>query len=185
MRVVKSFSDVNIALRELFDFKDKLTAKSVDWSGRQLKNVGAGTDPTDAVIVSQLGVITQSASTPTKVQPYTIMFSKDSALIDLNTSPAFIIGLGKEGIPTQVWINAQTPPSGGPLTCNPTFNGVPILANPIEFDPDSTAPVFSSTFIDPVPVFGSQGLVLPGIITANNAALFSMGIVVRLIQRNS
>lgn len=183
MRVVKSFQDVNIALRELYDFKERFDAKIIDFKGRRIANVGAGVQPTDVAILSQLPTITAAAEQKVKDQIYTIMFSKDSALTDLNLAPAFTIGTGKEGIPIEVWINAETPPSPGNLICNPTFNGIPILSLPIEFAPTDTSPIFSSSFVDPVPVFGAQGKVLPGIITANNAALFSMGIVMKVIQR--
>lgn len=183
MRVVKSFSDVNAALRELYDFRDKFSAKTVDWGGRRLANVGKATDINDAVILSQLPTITTFAEQKVKDQIYTIAFSKDSVLTDLNLAPAFTIGKGKEGIPIEVWINCETAPVGGPCICNPTFNGITILQNPIQFPTDATGPVFSSGFVDPVPIFGSQGKVLPGIITANGAALFSMGVVVKTVQR--
>ena len=184
MRTVKTFSDVNIALRELYDFKDQFTAKVVDFKGRRIANIGNATQPTDAANLSQIPVIAPVITPTAAAQIFTINFSKDSALVDLNTSPAFVIGSGKQGIPIEVWVVVGVAPSGGAFTCNPTFNGLTILKNPISIPSGSTDPVFSSTFVDPVPVFSLAGAVLPGIITANNAALFSMGIVVKTVAVN-
>lgn len=183
MRNVKNFSDVNIVIKELLDFKEKFTAKTIDFGGRRLANVGKAVEQTDAVIFSQLPTIQAAAEEKVKDQVYTILFSKDAALTDLNLSPAYTVGKGKEGIPMEVWINAETPPSDGNLICNPTYNGIPILKNPIEFSPSDIDSIFSSDFVDPVPVFGSRGKILPGVITANGAALFSLGIVVKKVLR--
>ncbi len=54
MRVVKDIHDVQIVLNELLDWKNLLETKSNDMHGLQIKNVGAATADSDAVILTQV-----------------------------------------------------------------------------------------------------------------------------------
>lgn len=49
MRNVRNINDVNVALRELYDFYDMFQRSSVNLSGKRFTNVGKHVDPTDFV----------------------------------------------------------------------------------------------------------------------------------------
>lgn len=69
MRSIKSFQDVQTAFNSIDTFVSKWTSQVWNLSGRQIKNGGAATDPTDFVILKQLQA------------------SAESSKIDLNTLP--------------------------------------------------------------------------------------------------
>ena len=55
MRIVKSFEDVQIVLRDLLDWKSLLSTKDWDFRKLRIKNASPAVDPNDYVTLSQLG----------------------------------------------------------------------------------------------------------------------------------
>jgi hypothetical protein len=55
VRIVKSFEDVQIVLRELLDWKSFLSTKDWDFKKLRIKNASPAVDPNDYVTLSQLG----------------------------------------------------------------------------------------------------------------------------------
>ena len=55
MRIVKSFEDVQIVLRDLLDWKSLLSTKDWDFKKLRIKNASPAVDPNDYVTLSQLG----------------------------------------------------------------------------------------------------------------------------------
>ena len=67
MRRVNSLQDVQIVVNTLLDDKSKRDNSAGNGKGRQIKNVGAGTEPDDVVTVAQLHAATVSAPPPPTV----------------------------------------------------------------------------------------------------------------------
>lgn len=62
MRRVNSLQDVQIVVNTLLDDKSRRDNSAGNGKGRQIKNVGAGTEPDDVVTVAQLHAATQVAA---------------------------------------------------------------------------------------------------------------------------
>ena len=54
MRIVKSFEDVQVVLREILDWKSLLSTKDWDFKKLRIKNASPAVDPNDYVILDQL-----------------------------------------------------------------------------------------------------------------------------------
>jgi len=60
MRTIKDIKDAEYALRELFDFRDKIEGKVWDLHKRQIKNVGPSSDDYDTVVRRELQIAIHS-----------------------------------------------------------------------------------------------------------------------------
>lgn len=184
MRVVKTIPDVQKALNELFSFKDQITSKALDLTGRQIKNGASATDPTDFVIKSDLPVATTSNGVVR--YEYTIVFSKDNPTDD-DFSPPFLIGLDRDGLPCEIWLSALGFPNSGNLAIDVLIDredglgGISVLP-PTEYltiKNSGTQSVWTSKFVEQYPKLPLRAKLYVHIITAGGAEFVSVGVIVR------
>lgn len=177
MRQVRSIPDIQIALNELFAFKDKLTTKAWDQSGLRITNIGAGTNPNDAARMDQLPNL---PTTSKVVLPnYTIVFESPATItVGASIAPPYVVGTGKSGKPTQVWLWGTKLPTTGPCAINVNVNGAPLLVDNLVLNPSDTTPVTSSTFNTPLKHLGLLDVVTILVASTGGAGLISIGIVV-------
>lgn len=188
MRQVKSLADVQLALNELYSFKDSLTVRDFNLGGRRVVGAGPGRKAGEYATFEQIPTI-ETPTTIHKDQFYAIVWERDSTLTTGQLIPPYVFGYGREGIPHQVWVQALTPPSGGPLSINIQYTAIDtqtdldtdtiILDDDLELSDGQTRRVFSSTFITSVPKFQRLAWVRPLIISANASAFVSIGLVVK------
>lgn len=191
MRPIKTLSDAELVLRDLTNWKSRMTTQDLDMGGRRIVNVGAARSSTDVPSLSQIPPPTKIESQRRRELFYTFVYATDAAVSVDQVIPAFIIGNGREGIPHQVWVMARVPPSGGPLSINLNIRTIDIDDNdvdtallPIDLDfPDGgVRKVYTSTFTDPAPVLGNLIECWPTISAANGAECVSIGVVVKVIK---
>ena len=177
MRQVNNFKDVQSALNELFSFKDKFTTKDWDNSGLRITNAGAGVNPNDYATMAQLPTIPATATSP--AINYTIVFeSPSNVVVGASISPPYVVGNGRAGMPTQVWLWGTQLPTTGPLSINVNVNGNPLLVNNLTLNVGDSAPAVSSIFNTPLKKLGLLDVVTPLVASAGGAGLISIGIVV-------
>lgn len=198
MRIVRSLEDVQKILKDILDWKDKISTK--DWDFHQLKitNATDGTAPRDYVTLEQLEASKTTNDDINKLirsgrpdQNYTIVFSKDGVVVTGENSPPYIVGTGREGQPIQVWVAAEVAPTSANLTVNVQVtytnpgddaqNSFNLLLVDLVLPIGQTLRVFTSTFITPLPSFGHGVKVTKVITSGGNAAYVSIGVVVQRI----
>jgi len=177
MRAVKTIADVQTVLRSLLNDQSNTKTKALNRNGLQIKNMGPGTAPTDAVTLSQLQAAIPAVTQAN--QDYTIIFSNSGTANDGDIFADYIVGQDRVGQPTAVWIRAQKAPTTGILQVHLTFNGNPILNTDIQLPSGQTGPVFSSNIVSPFPKFGYQSVIGGTVIHGNSAQIVSIGICVR------
>jgi hypothetical protein len=169
-------SDVQIVLRELLDWKTRIDTKDWDFHGLRIRNAGDGTSPKDYVTLEQLTTATPEVTQPE--QFHTITWTRD-VLIAGQVLPGFVVGKGREGIPHELWLYAQTAPATGPLTIQFVVGGVNLLTTSLSLPSGAQGPVFSTLFIAPVPKLFQHTVVFPTVSAVNGAAIISIGLVVQ------
>lgn len=195
MRIVKSLSDVQTVLNQLLDWQTQIQTKNQDFHQLKITNAADGTDPRDYVTLEQLTQSTTTTNDITKViqanqqdEFYTIVFSKDGTVVTGEASPAFIVGNGRAGSPTQAWVSCEEAPTSDVLSINfqitsyavdntPTLTT--LLVNPLIIPIGSTLRVFGTLFNSVN--FGIGTKITKVIVTGGNAAEVSMGVVVKLL----
>jgi hypothetical protein len=177
VRAIKNLNDVQIVLRGLIDTQQKEQTKALDRNGLQIKNMGVGVDPADAVTLSQL----QNAVQPVTAQnqDFTVVFSNAGTAQDGDIFSDYIFGIDRIGHPTAVWIRARHAPTTGVFQVHLTINGNAILNTDIQLAALATGPVFSSNFVSPFPKFGYQSILGGTVVHANSAQIVSIGICIR------
>ena len=95
------------------------------------------------------------------------------------SSPGFVVGLGRLGTPLEVKVYAVNAPSGGPLQLNITIDGVTLLAAPISIASGLNGPVTSTNFVGSPPPLNYNSLVLPVVVSGNGATLVTLELVVQ------
>jgi hypothetical protein len=191
---IKTLEDAQKAINELYNRLELQRTKDWDFTGLKIKNAGDGVDPTDYVTLQQLPSLKNQEVIDNDY--YTIVFSKDGIVTTGEESPGFIIGNGREGVPTQVWVVCEpgNEPSGGPLTINVSWTyidaitGLDVTTNLLSVDlslPSATSQrVFSSNFISPAPRLGNGAKINKVIVAGNNAGYVSVGLVVKVKVKN-
>lgn len=179
MRKVNSIQDVQIALNELFSFKDKFTTKDWNNSGLRITNAGAGKDPSDYAIMAQLPNLPVMAK-PAEIRTTIVFESPANLTIGSAISPPYVVGTGRTGRPTQVWLWGTKLPTTGSCSINVNINGNPLLVDNLTLNPSDTVPVVSSTFNTPLKHLGLLDVVTPLVASIGGAGLISIGIVVVL-----
>lgn len=197
MRALRNFDDAKIVLQELMQWKDQITTKGWDFSGKRLTGLQPGKTRGDAVTFEQLPSSTAAPALSTQQaavdQFYTIVWSLDETVTDDEEIAPFIVGMGRAGVPVQMMLIADTRPSGSPLAVNielRTRDGVGggltntnLLDDPLEFAPaDDRAVVTSSFLLTGVPRLSLLSELRPIIVAANGAGLVTIQLVVKRIQ---
>lgn len=183
--------DTQNAVREITNWKNKLTTSDWDFHGLKIKNASPGVDPNDYATVSQLPTFTQQ--TTTENQYYAIVFNSSGAVTIGQTISPYIVGLGREAIcfsvmltaiqvPTtaDLHMNVQVkPPPADPNNDNTTFQN--ILQSDIVLPMNKIGPVQSSTFINPGLIFGSRFLIMPTVTQDGGAGFVTIELIMKRI----
>lgn len=198
MRSVTDIPGVQKVLKQLLDWQTLLTTKNWDFHQLRITNAGDAVDDRDYVTLEQLKAAKTTLDDITKVinsnrdsQFYTIVFSANGVVLDGDVTPGFIVGTGREGIPTQVWVCCEGAPTGD-LTINVSITyispidssaavALSILTLPLHLLSGTVIRTFSSTFIDPLPKFGNGAKINGMVVTGSGASDVSIGVVVKRI----
>lgn len=181
MRAIKNLADAEIVLRELLDWKHLHESKDWDFHSLRIKNASPGVDPFDYATVSQLPKL----DIPEVVDKdaYTIVWESQANIVAGQLFPSFVVGLGRVGIPNEVWLKARTSPTTGPLTINISVNGFTLLDTNLSLGIGQAGPIFSSRFVNLAPKLALHSDIFPTISAADSsAAIISIGLVVRISQ---
>lgn len=179
MRQVRNIPEIQLALNELFDFKDRTETSIPNLHGRRITNVGEGKDLSDVVVVSQLPSFINKSNKLN--QNYTIVFDKSGQLEDTDEWADYIVGKDKTGIITEVMLKARIGPTTDDLIMNLFLNEVEFLSEDIVIEQDSEEDdlfVKSYKFTSPVRKCGLYSSIRPKIITAGAASYVSMLVTV-------
>ena len=196
MRIIRSFDDVQKVINELLDWQNLRSTKNWDFHQLKITNASDGTEPRDYVTLEQLKASKTTLDTITKVvvsnredQFFTIVFSKDGTVFTGDNSPAYIVGNGREGLPTQVWLACEVAPASAPLAINlvvtyidPSTLAVTtanLLSTSLSIPIGSTTRVFSGEFTTPMPYLASGAKINKVVVTGGDAAYVSVGVVVK------
>lgn len=183
MREPKTFAQAQVMLKELGQWKDRISSKNQDLNGLKIQNAGDATEPQDYVTLSQLQTIITPVSNPN--QNYSIPFSSVGAVSVGQVSAPFIVGTDRVGNPTSISVGVPSTtqaPVGVPLIVNLALNGVNMLATNLELAVGAEGPVFSSQFIKPLPVLLTGAKLVPVIIQAGGASFVTIQLyIVRIM----
>lgn len=179
MRAVKNLPQVQIVLNQLLNYQNNDSTKARNQKGNQIKNLGTGTDPSDAVTMAQIANLAPSISVPSTAQVdhfYSIPWSIDSSPIPGAVIPPFcIVNDDRVGQPTALWLAAGQV-GGGNLSINIQINGnngqtpTTIFLTDLTLGAALNGPVYASNFISPLPYFGIGTYIQP-IVTASSGQL--------------
>lgn len=184
MREVKSLDDAKIVIKELSQWKDRLSSKNQDFKGLKIQNAGAATEPNDYVILSQV----QQLVTPSAIsdQHFSIPFSSVGAVSAGQLSAPFIVGTDRVGNPTSISVavpSVTQAPSGVPLIINLAMNGVNMLATNLVLPIGNEGPVSSSQFVNPLPKLAAGNKIVPVIIQAGGAQYVTIQLYITRILK--
>jgi hypothetical protein len=183
VREIKNLKDVQIVLKEVTQWKDRLSSKNQDLSGLKIQNAGAATEPNDYVILSQV----QQLVTPTTQsnQNFSIPFSSSGSVTAGQISAPFIVGTDRVGNPTAISVavpSVTQAPTGVSLIVNLSMNGVNMLATNLELPIGNEGPVSSSQFVSPLPKLAAGNKIVPVIIQAGGASFVTIQLyIVRIL----
>lgn len=191
MKQIKSLDDAQKVINDLYNRLELQRTKDWNFSGLKIKNASNGVDPQDYATVAQLPTVPTVDTTDNDF--YTIVFSKDGQVTTGEESPSFIIGTGREGYPTQIWVVCEPTfePSGGDLIVNVAWttyddSGTPhtlsLLSSDLHLPSGTSNRVFSSSFASPVPKLGNGAKLNKIIVAGNNASYVSIGLVVKVLN---
>ena len=111
MRSVKSFTDVQAALRVLEDWQAAFPTKNLDMHGFRVINTGDAQQPKDLPTQQQLPKVVDVQQNRQTIY-YTIVYNRTGVVKTGDKIPNFDIGWGREGSPVEVWLDAQGAPDG-------------------------------------------------------------------------
>lgn len=181
MRQVKDFKDVNIVLKELIDWKDKISTKDNDFHGLRIRNAGLAIDPNDYVCLSQLPTIPDQTIQGDD-QHYSMVWQFDGVVTTGQAITSFTAGRNRDGTIYEAILSCEGAPSGGDLTVNFQILGVNLLSADLKVPSGGNGPVTSMSVNQPIPKIGYLTKVTPKIINGAGASLVYMALV---IKRNS
>lgn len=187
MRAVKDLKDVQIVLKEIGQWKDRINSSNQDFKGLKIQNAGDATEPGDYVTLRQLQTFVPPIVTPD--QHFSIPFSSTGPVIAGQLSAPFIVGTDRVGNPTAVSVAVPTvtqAPTGGPLIVNIALNGVNMLVASLELPAGQEGPVTVSNFITPLPKLYAGAKLVPIIISSAGASFVTIQLyVTRILQSGS
>jgi hypothetical protein len=187
MRVIKSLDDVQIVLKEVTQWKDRISSQNQDFKGLKIQNAGPGTEPNDYVTLSQLQQAVVPSAAP--VQNFSIPFSSVGAVTAGQLSAPYIVGTDRVGNPTAISVavpSTTESPTGVPLIINLAMNGVNMLSTNLSLPVGNEGPVSSSQFISPLPRLAIGNKIVPIIIQSGGASYVTIQLyVVRIIVSGS
>ena len=189
MRNFKDQGQIQLILNQLLNYQSKDQSKARDQSGLQIKNLGAGTDPSDAVTMAQISNLAPSDTVPSQAMTdhfYTINWSNQNVVkVGDTIEPFCIINDDRVGQPTALWVAAGTPSGTGTLNINIKMNGnngktpVTIFVTDLSLPINQNGPVQQSNFISPLPYFGIGTYLQPVITASGGQAAVAIGMTVK------
>lgn len=182
MREIDNLKDARVIVKELSQWKDRISSKNQDLKGLKIQNAGDATDPGDYVTLRQLSSLLPTITTPN--QHFSIPFSSVGVVSVGQISAPFIVGSDRVGNPSAISVAVPTmaqAPTGGPLTINLTLNGIDMLAVPLVLNTGTEGPIFSSQFISPLPKLAVGYKIVPKIIAAGGASFVTIQLYVTRI----
>lgn len=174
MRQVKSLQDATIVIKELAQWKDRISSKNQNFNGLKIQNAGNATEPQDYVTLSQLTSAVNNVSTPN--QNYSIPWSTNTVNIGM-VFPPYIVGQDRVGNPTSVSVAVPTStqaPTYAPLSFNIQLNGVNMLINDLTLPENQEGPVSTSAFVTPLPKLTVGAKLVPTISSAGGASYLTI-----------
>ena len=190
MNQVKSFDDVNRELRTIQKFMDSFKGTSLaDLKGKQIKNVGEGTDPSDVATVSQLPIVKNQTFT---YRDYRTILWSNPGVLYTGTPPAETIsdlewyefGRFMSSKPIEFWVQFVTPPSTDSALfqlsyrLNDSSDAEDILTDNLEIQVGATEGVHTASFTTPVKTFAERSCIRPRVVQHGGIAIVSIGLVV-------
>lgn len=182
MRKVSTIQDVQIVLKELGQWKDRLSSKNQDFKGLKIQNAGDATEPGDYVTLRQLQTATSTNSQAD--QNYSIPFSSIGTVVVGQVAAPYIVGKDRVGTPTLISVAVPTKtqaPTGQALIVNLALNGTNLLVNNLQLPAGAEGPVSSSQFIAPMPILKVGDKLVPVIIQAGAAQFVTIQLYVKRI----
>jgi len=150
MRALRDLQDVKLVLKELIDWKDRLTSKDWNFTGLRITNASPSKDDYDYVVRKELVSAIPSTTNPKYL--YSICFQSNGETLapGTNVSSSYIVGLGREGIIVRTYISLnpdQTATSN--IIVRPSFNGADILSSSFLTLPAGSRTAYSSYIVQP------------------------------------
>jgi hypothetical protein len=183
MREPKNLPQVIVMLKEIGQWKDRISSKNQNLNGLKIQNAGNATEPQDYVTLSQLQTLVAPVSNPN--QNYSIPFSSVGPVSNGQISAPFIVGTDRVGNPTAISVavpSTSQAPTGVPLIVNLALNGTNMLATNLTLPIGAEGPVFSSQFINPLPVLLTGTKIVPVIVQAGGASYVTIQLyIVRIM----
>jgi hypothetical protein len=183
MREPKTLQQAVVMLKELGQWKDRISSKNQDLKGLKLQNAGDATEPQDYVTLSQVQQLVTPVANPD--QNFSIPFSSVGSVSNGQISAPFIVGTDRVGNPTAISVAVPTTtqaPTGVPLIVNLALNGTNMLATNLTLAVGAEGPVSSSQFVNPLPVLLAGAKIVPVIIQAGGASYVTIQLyVVRIL----
>lgn len=182
MREIDNLKDARVIVKELSQWKDRISSKNQDFKGLKIQNAGDATDPGDYVTLRQLQQLVPNIITPD--QHFSIPFSSVGAVSVGQTSAPFIVGSDRVGNPSAISIAVPSiaqAPTSGPLTVNLTLNGIDMLSVPLTLNVGEEGAKFSSQFISPLPKLAVGYKIVPKIVAAGGASFVTIQLYVTRI----
>lgn len=174
-------------INELLDFKSRVESQVLDRHGLQIKNLGAGTDLSDAVTLAQIQGMARSSDIPdvARVDHFSsIIWSHSGTPVAGDIIPPYcIVNLDKVGQPTAVWLAASVAGTGS-MSVNIKLNGVSILASSLTLNAGAVGPSQTSFFVSPIPTFGIGTTLIPTIVSVGGQVAISIGMTIRKQKRS-
>lgn len=182
MREVKTLDDARIVIKELAQWKDRISSKNQDFKGLKIQNAGDATEPQDYVTLKQL--VNTINNNLNNNQHYSIPFSCPGNVTANQISPPFIVGQDRVGVPTAISVAVPTitqAPNIGDLIINIQLNGSNMLSSDLHLPNGSAGPVFSSQFVSQVPKLSVGAILVPVIIQGGGASYVTIQLYVTRI----
>lgn len=182
MREVKNIEDARIVIKEIAQWKDRISSKSQDLKGLKIQNAGDATEPGDYVTLRQLPSLVQAPTVAP--QHYSIPFSAPGLIVTGQMSPPYIVGQDRVGIPTSISVavpSAAQAPTGVPLIVNLNINGINMLVNNLTLPVGQEGPVSSSAFVNPLPKLAIGNKIVPVIIQGGGAQFVTIQLYITRI----
>jgi hypothetical protein len=168
MRALRDTKDVQLVLKELMDWKDKLTSKDWNFTGLRIRNASPSLDDYDYVVRKELKDSTSQTVNVSNL--YSICFQSNGTTLasGTNVASSYIVGLGREGIVVKVYISLNSDQvAAGDIIVMPTLNGVALLKNNLVL-PAGSVTTFSSYTTQPNPRIKEMDLLNLDIISVSD-----------------
>lgn len=188
IREIRNPQQLQNAINSILDYIAKYPqGQSWDFKGNRITNAGPSVNANDYVTRGEIPTLVAPLITSNATNQsqgfYTAVFNPPDGTPDGTNSPAYVVGLGRSGVPNQAWLGCTGAPNANNLTANILYQGNPILQTNLEILEGNTTTVITSTFVIPVPTLAQLSSLQMQLVTGGGATGISMGLVVRVIAQ--